>query len=77
MRPSAANSLMNHHESSEKSDDEDHLSNDVHVNDDEEDSDNSYELIEYQCHICKLQLPNKDDLFDYEVLFMVCFNMVK
>ena len=53
------------HESSEKSDDEDHLSNDVHVNDDEEDSDNSYELIEYQCHICKLQLPNKDDLFDY------------
>ena len=53
MRPSAANSVMNH------------LSDDVYVNDDKENPDDRDELIENQCHICELQLPNKVDLFDH------------
>ena len=34
------------------------------VNDDEE-SDDSYEFIENQCHLCKLQLHNRDDLYNH------------
>ena len=31
----------------------------------DEDGDVSYEFIENQCHLCKLQLPNRDDLFNH------------
>ena len=32
---------------------------------DDEDLDLSCEFVENQCHLCKLQLPNRDDLFNH------------
>ena len=38
---------------------------DEDTDNDDEDLDLSSEFVENQCHICKLQLPNRDDLFNH------------
>ena len=49
------------HESSEKDNNDDENDDEDHENDEE--LDDSYEFCENQCHLCKLQLPCKDDLY--------------
>ena len=38
---------------------------DDNLDNDDEESNDSYEFIENQCHLCKLQLLNRDDLYNH------------
>ena len=53
------------HEPSKNGNNEADLEIDEDLEFDEGDGDDSYEFIENQCHLCKLQMVNRDDLYDH------------